>query len=214
MDQPPDDVALPLERIATEEPDKFQLEFRCLKHDNLRIAVLGHSFVYNLERYLPSKPTTFSTLRCFSEKGARLSTDNMFTFYQYQACHEWIQYRPHLTFIIMGGNDIEFTPMVDDIFRHYKTLTQMITWEGTHMAVAIENRHDTRGTITPQYFNYKRDAFNDQLYADSPNRYVPFSSQLAPYSARNFDGIHLSRTSNKLMAETILFHMRWAANIA
>jgi hypothetical protein len=212
--QPDDDVPMPVGRIVTEKPDHFHPEFRCLKRDNIRVAILGHSFVSHLEHYLPSKPTTTTVLRCFGEPGAKLAKNNKFHFMNYQVCQDWKDYRPHLTFIVLGGNDVEKVADADKLFEYYKMLTNLIKWEGTYMAVAIETRFTTRGIISPRYFNYTVGKFNTRLYRDSPRRYVALPPHFAEKRSRELDGIHLTQTSNEELRHSILFHLRSVANIA
>jgi hypothetical protein len=214
IEQPDEDVPLPVARIVTEKPDIFFPEFRCLQHDNLRIAILGHSFVTNLERIVSSKPTTFSCLRCFAHSGAKLFKNGKFHFQTYDMCHRWFDYRPHLTFIVMGGNDIEKVADADKLFQLYKTLTNLINWEGTYMSVAVETRFTTRGFMSPKYFNYTVGKLNTLLYRDSPRRYVALPPQIAQRESRKIDGVHLTDKSNEDLRHTILFHLRSVANIA
>ena len=158
---------------------------------------MGHSFVNDLEHILPSKPTTFSCLRCFGHSGARLEKNGQFHFQSYDVCHRWFDYRPHLTFILMGGNDVEKVADADKIFKYYKTLTKLINWEGTYMAVAVETRFATRGIISTDYFNYTVGKLNTLLYRDSPRRYVALPPQIATPESRKLGGIHLNIKSNE-----------------
>jgi hypothetical protein len=214
IEQPDDDIPLPVDRIVTEKPDVFHPEFRCLRRDNLRIAILGHSFVNHLEHYFPSKPTTNTVLRFYGEPGAKLAKHNKFHFKNYQVCQDWINYRPHLTFIILGGNDVEKVGDADKLFNYYKNLTDLIKWKGTYMAVAIETRFTTRGLMSPRYFNYTVGKFNTRLYRDSPRQYVALPPHFAESRSRETDGIHLTQRSNEELRHTILFHLRSVANIA
>jgi hypothetical protein len=82
------------------------------------------------------------------------------------------------------------------------------------MAVAVENRFDTRGIISVKYFNYTVDKLNTRLYRDSPRQYVALPSQIASKESRKSDGIHLNVKSNEDLRHTILFNLRSVANIA
>jgi hypothetical protein len=212
--QPDADVAMPIERIVTEVPYTFFPQFKCLKRDNLRIAILGHSFVNRLEHFMPSKPTLHTVLRCYGKSGATLAKNGIFDFQNYKTCHKWIAYRPHLTFIIMGGNDVEEIANANKLFKLYETLTKLIDWEGTYMAVAIENRFATRGIISEEYFNYTVGKLYTLLYRDSPRQYVALPPQIAQAESRDSGGIHLNDRSNEDLRHTILFHLRSVANIA
>jgi hypothetical protein len=212
--QPDANIPLPVDRIVTEKPDVFHPEFKCLNRDNLRIAILGHSFVNKLYNFMPSKPTTTTVLRCYGESGAKLAKRGIFNFKNYDVYHEWRAYRPHLTFIIMGGNDVEEIADAGKVFYFYKELTKLITWEGTYMSVAVETRFRTRGPMSTDCFNYTVGKLNTLLYRDSPRRYVALPPQIAQRESRDIGGVHLNQKSNEDLRHTILFHLRSVANVA
>jgi hypothetical protein len=202
---------LPSDRMKYIAPDgRFPEQFKVLRRKFFKVAIFGHSLVYHLRPFMPKIPKTYCEVEFFGISGGRLQTNNKFTLDEEYIYSRWVRYKPHLTIFMFGGNDIEHQTQVEDLFEHFKKLTEKIVWEGTFLFHLVEKRYWLRDGQKPQYFNFKVGLLNNLIEQEYPDQYI--SSAFIDSESARTDGVHLTEESNDQLARNIIQRIGLVAN--
>lgn len=166
-----------------------------------KAAILGHSYV---SRFFIDRPVYHPWFRLlkFSAPGAKVGDIRERPVWQ-----EFLLYKPELTFLVLGGNDLceETQPL--SLAREIVDLSREIeeSTGGRCVIVGIESRTSPRG-LTPARYNKIKNSVNRGI------RRLPFgSTRYVPMEMSKdelWDGVHLNPTASQDLFHRLVHHAR------
>ena len=177
-----------------------------------KIAVLGHSYVRDLP--MPSRhvlghytENRIALCRKFFVPGATVDSIQTGNVWQ-----RFTDFKPDLTFMIIGGNDITYASQPAVIARKIIQLAKRVKEEtgGEVRIVTIEKRSSPRGLTVIRY-NRQRTSINRYLKTRDPftlNRLIFSEATLSDF----FDGVHLRNRAIQELANLLVWHLEKFAN--
>jgi hypothetical protein len=175
----------------------------------IKIALLGHSFVNHVEPDMTVIDNSKFDIQCFGISGGKISeptkrAKKFVTFNNNFRTVRWRQYRPHLTFLLIGGNDISFGKSVSSLTAQFDKLRNSIDWPGSIVVMSIEPRFSVRNSlVSMQVYEEKRVELNNRLSNVFREQFWDLEQFWANISSRQNDGIHLNELHNKLLSNYI-----------
>jgi hypothetical protein len=177
--------------------------------DKIKVAIFGHSFVNHVERDMKLIDDSKIDIQCFGISGGKLSgptkrgtglvdfDDNFRTI-------RWRQFRPHLTFLLFGGNDITYCKSVSALTAQYSKLNGGVTWPGSIIVMSVEPRYTVRDDIVSmEVYEEKRIELNNRLFNVFRDKFWDMDQFWSTITSRNLDGVHLNELHNKLLSNYI-----------
>ena len=163
------------------------------------VAIFGHSYVARLPL---AKPKVVGApgliVRAFSVPGGKVSTIR-----NHREYHELEHFKPELTLMILGGNDITAQSDLQELAEEIERLALEIEEKtgGGCKIIGIESRTNPRG-MSPDQFNRAKNGVNRRLRRSLPyskSRFIPMSMSKEELTLA--DGVHLGEAgSRKLLA--------------
>lgn len=163
-----------------------------------RVAILGHSYVSNLEFRSPLTTVCFE-IRKFGSPGAKITDIT-----ERKAWQDMLIYRPELTLLVLGGNDINQDTTPSELGRKIKDLALEVEWltGGVCLILNIEPRLQPRD-ISVRCYTSMRHAVNRCLGRLPDSKY-----RLRGMAIRNEDlardGVHLNPAGNERLLRRII----------
>ena len=164
-----------------------------------KVCVLGHSYVRRIivNEYLYEP---FFTVTPLSAPGATIAG-----FRQTEAWGRFVDLKPDLTFLVLGGNDLhpdtdagELARGIEELAREVEALSG-----GSVIIIGIEKRQDPR-YMTAAAFNTLRNRVNRYLKAYIPWTRTRYHSMCTHEEDFSLDGIHLHEDAQESMFEMLL----------
>ena len=172
-------------------------------HPIKKVAIFGHSYVryFYIDRqvYHPE-----FTLCKFAVPGGKVGTIR-----NTEVWNSLIQYKPDLTIILLGGNDIASNTVPRDLAHSLEGLVldiEALTGGGT-ILLGIEHRTIPRGVSADTYRKI-RNSVNRWLRAVLPVTKPRFRPIGVRQTELDFDGVHLNPTASEDLFQRIVFLAR------
>lgn len=122
--------------------------------DLTRVAVFGHSYVRELEFEL--RPVQRDD-QCFSVRKFYVSGGTVDRLGESEELKRLVLFRPHVTYLIVGGNDVRLNVSPRELATSIQTLAQGIERDtgGKVRIVGLESRTNPRGMTAEEYNKIK-----------------------------------------------------------
>ena len=164
-----------------------------------KVAIFGHSYVRDLPLEEPLQRPAYY-VRQFCLPGGKVATIK-----EKPVWEKLLSYKPDLTFVILGGNDISRTCDVHHLALALQDLVKEIEDRtgGYCYVVSIESRTHPRG-MTPEDYNKCKNGLNARLRRNF--KYTAHKRYLAMGMSKSdlWDGVHLGTTACSNLLERIL----------
>ena len=163
-----------------------------------KIALAGHSYISRLRLeqnlYAPS-----FIIRKFAAPGATVAS-----FPSTQAWKDLVNYQPDVTFLILGGNDVNRETVPLHLAKGLADIALRLEAEagGTVRVVGLEVRENPRD-CSPDRFKRIRNAVNRALLRDKniKSRFLPMYMDPADL---DFDGVHLDSAGSRKLTKWLI----------
>ena len=169
---------------------------------NKKIAVLGHSYVRDLPlpagSTIPGNVNDIVLRKRFYKPGA--TVDNL---QEGRVWEKFLEYKPDLTILIIGGNDITADSSPPNIARRIIDLAKRIKelTEGEVRIVSIERRPTPRG-LSARRYNRQRNSINRFLkHRDNFTAGRLIFSEATDGDSQ--DGVHLKESASHNLVKLI-----------
>jgi hypothetical protein len=179
------------------------------RNDKIRVAIFGHSFVNHIEWDMRLVDNSKIDIQCFGISGGKLSEPTkrgteLIDFDNNFRTIRWRQFRPHLTFLLFGGNDITYRKSVSALTAQYSKLNGGVTWPGSIIVMSIEPRYAVRDAIVSmEVYESKRIELNNRLHNVFRDKFWDLDQFWSTIASRKPDGVHLNELHNKLLSNYI-----------
>lgn len=178
---------------------KMQSTSQASSSDPVRkVGILGHSYVNRLPFESPLQLPSFE-VRKFGSSGAKVSNIT-----QRSVWYSFLDYKPDLVLLMLGGNDINVNTQTTSLCHEIKNLAIMIEeLTGANcMIMNIEPRLQPRD-ISPDLYNTYKNAVNRSLgrIPDSKSRIRGMGIEKEDLC---HDGVHLSVIGNEKLMKRLL----------
>lgn len=190
-----------------DHPDQFREDtFEESEQTILKKVVLfGHSYV----KYLPTDPRPVTLpdnpKEAFTVKPVYVSGGRVATVRQTEEFQFVLDYKPDVTYLIFGGNDIDKQTHPKTLAQHREQLAQEIESRtgGIVRIVGIESRTNP-WYVTPEEFNKIKNSINRFLKKVFPWSKVRYSSMNMSKEELTCDGVHLNREGCQALVKRLV----------
>ena len=164
-----------------------------------KVAIFGHSYVHRL---FIEKPVIHPGIafRKFSLPGARV--DNIRNHHIFA---DLVNYQPDLTFLVIGGNDINSNTVPRDLAHAIQDLCQDIETQagGRCIIIGIEKRTNPRNISEADYRRVKN-AVNRWLHRQLPYAKRRFEPMAMTTEDLAWDGVHMTPAGSEKLFERLV----------